>query len=69
VDVVKEEPNERCESRDGYEMIESHHTTTELIAFHKRKRKFLNLKNLATEDPDQLVMCEFNGQNFDLVAD
>jgi len=43
--------------------------TTELFAFHKRKRKFLNLKNLATEDPDQLVMFEFKGQDFELLAD
>ena len=52
-------------------MIESQgsHQTTELVAFHKRKRKFLNLKNLTTEDPDQLVMCEFKGQDFELVAD
>ena len=27
------------------------------------------LKNLTTEDPDQLVMCEFRVQNFDLVVD
>ena len=42
------------------------HSTTELVAFHKRKRIFLNLKDLAVEDPDQLVMCEFKGQDFQL---
>ena len=52
-------------------MMESQgtHHTSELVAFHKRKRKFLNLKNLATEDPDQLMMCEFKGQDFELLAD
>jgi hypothetical protein len=45
------------------------HQITELVAFHKRKRKFLSLKNLATEESDQLVMCEFKGQDFELVAD
>ena len=49
-------------------MMESQvsHPSSELVAFHKRKRKFLNLKNLATEDPDQLVMCELRCQDFEL---
>ena len=52
-------------------MIESQGSlsTTELVAFHKRKRIFLKLKDLAVEDPDQLVMCEFNGQDFQLLID
>ena len=48
---------------------QSTHYTNELVAFHKGKRKFLNLKDMAREDPDQLVMCEFKGQDFELVAD
>jgi hypothetical protein len=49
-------------------MMESQvsHQTTELVAFHKRKRIFLKLKDSATEDPDQLVICEFRDQDFDL---
>lgn len=52
-------------------MMESQvsHPASELVAFHRRKRKFLNLKDMAKEDPDQLVMCEFNGEDFDLVAE
>jgi hypothetical protein len=52
-------------------MMESQrsHSTTELVAFHTRKRIFLKLKDLATEDPDQLVMCEFKGQDFQLLMD
>ena len=52
-------------------MIESQvsHSSTELVAFHKRKRKFLDLKNLATEDPSDILICEFKGQDFKFVAD
>ena len=52
-------------------MIESQssHPITELVAFHKRRRKFLNLKDMETEDPDQIQICEFKGQDFELVAD
>ena len=42
---------------------------TEIVAYHRMKRIFLNLKDLETEDPDQIQICEFNGQNFELVAD
>ena len=42
------------------------HSTTELVAFHKRKRIFLKLKDLATEDPGDILICEFNGQNFSI---
>ena len=38
-------------------------------SFHKRKRIFLKLKDLATEDVDQLVMCEFRDQDFELLMD
>jgi hypothetical protein len=52
-------------------MMESQrsHSTTELVAFHKRKRIFLKLKDLAREDPSNILICEFNGQDFELVAD
>lgn len=45
------------------------HETSELVAYHKVKRIFLNLKDMEQEDPDQLQICEFRGQNFELVAD
>ena len=45
------------------------HSTSELVAYHRVKRKFLNLMDLENEDPDQLVMCEFKGQDFELIAD
>ena len=32
------------------------------------ERIFINLKDLETEDPDQLVICEFKGKDFELVA-
>ena len=47
----------------------SPHQKSELVAYHKVKRKFINLKDLEIEDPDQLVMYEFRGQDFELVAD
>ncbi len=63
--------NERCASGSWSEMMElqeSHHTS-EIVAYHKVKRRFLNLKDMEKEDPDQLQICEFRGQDFELVAD
>jgi hypothetical protein len=61
----------RYAGRSGCKMMESQvsHPTTELIAFHRRKRIFLSLAEMEQEDPDQIQICEFRGQNFDLVAD
>lgn len=42
---------------------------SELVAYHKVKRIFLSLKDMEQEDPDQLQICEFRGQDFELVAD
>lgn len=52
-------------------MIESQasHKNTELVAFYRRKRIFLSLADMEREDPDQIQICEFRGQNFDLLAD
>ena len=52
-------------------MMESQrsHSITELIAFHMRKQIFLKLKDLAREDPSDILICEFKGQDFELVAD
>ena len=47
----------------------SSHPTSEIVAYHKVKRIFLNLKDMEKEDPDQLQICEFNGQDFELIAD
>ena len=70
VDGIKEKQNERCASRSWYEMKDStkpsSHQTTELVAYHKVKRIFLNLVDIDKEDSNQLLMCEFNGQNFEL---
>ena len=72
VDAVKEKYNERRKSRNWWVMMEStnscSHQTCELVAFHKVKCIFINLKDLETEDPDQLVICEFKGKDFELVA-
>ena len=47
----------------------SSHSTSEIVAYHKGKRIFLNLKDMEKEDPDQIVMCEFKGQDFELIED
>ena len=47
----------------------SSHPTSEIVAYHKVKRKFLNLVDMEKEDPNELQICEFNGQDFELVAD
>ena len=73
MDGIKEKQNERCASRSGCKMIQStkqsSHQTSELVAYHKVKRIFLSLKDMEQEDPDQLQICEFRGQDFELVAD
>jgi hypothetical protein len=45
------------------------HQASELFAYHKVKRKFLSMAEMEKEDPDQIQMCEFNGQDFELIAD
>jgi hypothetical protein len=51
------------------ESIRSSHHTSEIVAYHKLRRKFLGLKEMQKEDPDQLIICEFNGPDFELIAD
>lgn len=41
---------------------------SEIVAFHKVNRKFVNLAEMQTEDPDQLQIYKFRGQNFELVT-
>lgn len=43
------------------------HQTSEIVAYHKGKRKFLDLVNMEKEDPNEILICEFNGQNFELI--
>lgn len=45
------------------------HPSSFLVAYHKLKRRFLNLKDIEKEDMNELIMCEFKGQDFELVAD
>ena len=47
----------------------SSHQKSELVAYHKVKRKFLSLTDMEKEDPDQLQICELRGQEFELIAD
>lgn len=47
----------------------SSHPTNEIVAYHKGKRIFLSLTDMEKENPDELQICEFNGQNFELIAD
>ena len=73
VDGIKEKQNERCGSRSWCEMIESTkrslRQTDEIVAYHKGKRIFLSLTDMEKENPDELQICEFKGQNFELIAD
>ena len=45
------------------------HQTSRLVAYHKLKRKFLNLADIDKEDPNQLMICEFKGQDFQLLIE
>ena len=73
MDAIKEKRNERRRSRSWCEMIESTKRSSgpagEIVAYHKVKRIFLNLKDMEKEDPEQLQICEFTGQDFELIAD
>jgi hypothetical protein len=39
-----------------------------VVAYHKTKRIFLSLAEIQDEDPDQIEIYEFKGENFNLVA-
>jgi hypothetical protein len=41
----------------------------EIVAFHKAKRKFVNLKDIESEDAAQFLICEFKGYDFEILAD
>ena len=41
----------------------------DIVAFHKSKRKFVNLKDIKSEDADQFLICEFRGYDFKILAD
>ena len=40
----------------------------DIVAFHKAKRKFINLKDIESEDADQFLICEFKGYDFEILA-
>jgi hypothetical protein len=71
VDAVKEECHERRTSRSWCEMIQSTKRsslpTSEIVAYHKVKRIFLTLTEMEKENPDDLQICKFKGQNFSLI--
>ena len=48
---------------------QSSHPTSEIVAYHKVKRKFLNLMDMEKEDPNEISICEFKGQDFELIAE
>ena len=62
VDGIEEKQNERCAGGGWNEMMESikprSQSTSEIIAFHKVKRKFLSLKAMEKEDPNEILICE-----------
>jgi hypothetical protein len=37
--------------------------TSEIVAYHKIKRKFSDLLDMQNEDPDQLEIYEFKGED------
>ena len=62
MDGIEEKQNERCAGGGWNEMMESikprSQSTSEIIAFHKVKRKFLSLKAMEKEDPNEILICE-----------
>jgi hypothetical protein len=49
-------------------MAEPNSKIGEVVAYHKVKRRFINLKDIQAEDPDLMQIYEFKGQDFDSVA-
>jgi hypothetical protein len=41
---------------------------TEIVAYHKVKRKFMPLGEIQDVDPDLIQIYEFKDQNFNLIA-
>jgi len=42
--------------------------TEDIVAFHKAKRKFVNLTDMESEDANQFLICEFKGYNFEIMV-
>ena len=70
---LRRKRNERYASRSWFEMIKSANTnsdsTSEIVAYHEVKRIFLNLIDMEKVDPNEILICEFRGQDFELIAD
>lgn len=49
-------------------MVEFDSTSSEIVAYHKAKRKFVSLKDMQSEDADQFLICEFKGYDFEILA-
>lgn len=49
-------------------MSKNNTSKTELLAFHKVKRKFFPITEIESENPDDVEFYEFKDQNFKLVA-
>lgn len=43
-------------------------TEIEYVAYHRAKRVFIPLIDIETENPEDIEVYEFEGQNFNLVA-
>lgn len=43
-------------------------TEIEYVAYHKGKRIFLPIMDIESENPEDIEVYEFEGQNFKLVA-
>jgi hypothetical protein len=40
----------------------------DIVAFHKGRRKFVNLQDMESEDSDQFLICEFKGYDFEILS-
>ena len=43
-------------------------TEIEYVAFHRVKRVFIPIADIESENPDDIEVYEFEGQNFKLIA-
>ena len=47
----------------------SSYPPSEIVAYHKVECIFLSLIEMEKEDPNELQIREFKGQNFELISD
>ena len=49
-------------------IVKKNETEIEYVAYHKVKRAFIPITDIESENPEDIEVYEFEGQNFKLIA-